>query len=86
MKLDYQESFKGRFPDAYERLLMDVVRGNQTLFMSYNEVSASWDWITSISTYWKNNAEKNILYEAGTDGPGNDILLDGEKWHKIKAK
>ena len=86
MKLDYQESFKGRFPDAYERLLMDVVRGNQTLFMSNDELSASWDWITSISNSWNSTRYKNILYKAGTDGPGDDILLKDDQWHKNKPE
>lgn len=86
MKLDYQESFKGRFPDAYERLLMDVVRGNQTLFMSNDELSASWDWITSISNAWKETGHKNNLYKAGTDGPGDEILLNDDQWHKNSSE
>ena len=53
MKMDYMGSFVGRLPEAYERLMMDVVRGNQTLFMSNDEVKASWEWITSISKNWE---------------------------------
>ncbi len=84
MKMDYQESFVGRFPDAYERLLMDVVRGNQTLFMSNNELIASWDWIASITKNWKLSKQKNILYNAGSDGPGNSILNKGDYWHNTE--
>jgi glucose-6-phosphate 1-dehydrogenase len=84
MKMDYQESFVGRFPEAYERLLMDVVRGNQTLFMSNNELIASWDWIASITKNWKSAEQKNVLYNAGSDGPGNDILNKGDNWHNTE--
>ena len=41
-----------RFPDAYERLLMDVVRGNPTLFMRRDEVEAAWAWVEPILEAW----------------------------------
>ena len=86
MKLDYQESFEGRYPTAYERLLMDVVRGNQTLFMSNKELFASWNWIESILDSWEKTAHKTSLYKAGSDGPGDMVLLDDEEWHKESIK
>lgn len=79
LKLDYLDSFKERLPDAYERLLMDVIRGNQTLFMSQDELEAAWTWIESITTNWK-QGPGNILYEAGTWGPGDQILEPGTSW------
>ena len=42
LNLSFAETFKVRYPDAYERLLMDVVRGNPTLFMRRDEVEAAW--------------------------------------------
>ena len=80
--LDYSSSFTDRFPEAYERLLIDVIRGNQTLFMRNDEVEASWKWIDSISQNWKNSKIMNHLYNAGSNGPGDHILLDGHHWNK----
>lgn len=84
LELDYADHFEDRFPDAYERLLMDVVRGNQTLFMRRDEVKASWEWIESILRNWKTQKVPNVLYEAGTQGPG-DIVMDEEtSWTKSR--
>lgn len=79
--LDYGSSFKERFPDAYERLLIDVIRGNQTLFMRKDEVEASWKWIDSINESWDKAKLKNHFYSSGSDGPGNHILLDNHEWN-----
>lgn len=80
LKLDYSDTFKSRFPEAYERLIIDVIRGNQTLFMRQDEVQAAWTWIESITESWKANNQPNILYEAGSWGPGNLILDEDETW------
>lgn len=80
LKLDYLDSFKERFPEAYERLIIDVIRGNQTLFMSQDELITAWTWIESITNSWKANNQANILYEAGTWGPGDLILDGGTSW------
>ena len=80
LKLDYNDSFKGNFPDAYERLIVDVIRGNQTLFMRQDEVQAAWTWIESITSNWKSTNQTNVLYEAGSWGPGADILDQGTTW------
>ena len=79
--LDYGSSFKERFPEAYERLLIDVIRGNQTLFMRKDEVEASWEWIDSINESWTKAKLKNNLYSSGSDGPGDQILLDKHEWN-----
>jgi glucose-6-phosphate 1-dehydrogenase len=80
LKLDYVDSFEERFPEAYERLIIDVIRGNQTLFMSQDELVAAWTWIETITSSWKNTNTKNVLYEAGSWGPGDGILMEGESW------
>ena len=54
--------------------------------MSNDELSASWDWITSISNAWKETGHKNNLYKAGTDGPGDEILLSDDQWHKNSSE
>ena len=80
LELDYADHFEDRFPDAYERLLMDVVRGNQTLFMRRDEVKASWEWAESILNHWSSEKVQNVLYEAGSWGPGDQIMNNGNKW------
>ena len=80
LKLDYSDTFKDRFPEAYERLLIDVIRGNQTLFMSQVELQAAWKWTEAISTSWKEANQQNILYEAGTWGPTDKIMEGDDNW------
>ncbi len=79
LKLDFVDSFDHRMPDAYERLLIDVLRGNQTLFMRHDELEAAWKWIESITSYWKRIVPIS-LYESGGWGPGDKILEEGTKW------
>ena len=74
------DTFEERFPEAYERLIIDVIRGNQTLFMSQDELVAAWTWIETITNSWKNTNSKNVLYAAGTWGPGDEILNNDESW------
>ena len=79
LNLSFGDTFSSRLPDAYERLLMDVVRGNQTLFMRSDEVLAAWDYIDPIIDIIKNIEPQ--LYRTGTMGPGDKILcLDGKQW------
>lgn len=68
------------FPDAYERLIMDVIRGNQTLFMRYDELSSAWEWTESVLKQWAAAEMSNELYKAGTMGPGDEILDEGVSW------
>lgn len=82
LKLDFAESFHDRFPDAYERLLMDVVRGNQTLFMREDEVRAAWKWIHSITDNWEKTGQQLELYKSGTWGPGDEVLTPEHRKQK----
>lgn len=84
LELDYSASIGKDFPDAYERLLMDVVRGNQTLFMREDEVRAAWKWIHSITDNWEAVGQELELYKAGTYGPSDDILDEGHEWNVSK--
>lgn len=83
LKLDYLDSFHERLPEAYERLIIDILRGEQTLFMRQDELEAAWAWIESIKNGWEKTNFKNILYEAGSWGPGNEILDEKHAWIKI---
>ncbi|MDA8048688.1 MAG: glucose-6-phosphate dehydrogenase [Rhodospirillales bacterium] len=83
LNLSFAEAFKGRFPDAYERLLMDVVRGNATLFMRRDEVEAAWGWIDQILGAWAEAGDRPRPYTAGTWGPSAAIALierDNRTW------
>ncbi|GGD33949.1 glucose-6-phosphate dehydrogenase [Sinisalibacter lacisalsi] len=73
-------------PDAYERLIMDVIRGNQTLFMRGDEVEAAWAWTDPVIAAWDAREEKPISYEAGSTGPEEALILmhrDGRRWREI---
>jgi glucose-6-phosphate 1-dehydrogenase len=83
--MTFKEVFSVRNPDAYERLLMDVVRGNQTLFMRRDEVAAAWAWIDPILENWKASVDLPKTYTAGTWGPAASVALierDGRTWHE----
>jgi glucose-6-phosphate 1-dehydrogenase len=85
LDMTFSESFGVRNPDAYERLLMDVVRGNQTLFMRRDEVAAAWKWIDPILDQWKASQDQPRPYTAGTWGPAASIALierDGRTWYE----
>ncbi len=74
-------------PDAYERLIMDVIRGNQTLFMRGDEVEAAWDWTDPIINGWQSRADKPQPYDAGSSGPEDALMLmhrDGRRWREIR--
>ncbi len=83
--LDFYYSQLGTpIPDAYERLLLDAMRGDQTLFMRADEVEAAWRIVTPILRHWGNSPAPNFPnYPAGTWGPkeAEDLLeRDGRKW------
>ena len=74
-------------PDAYERLIMDVIRGNQTLFMRGDEVEAAWAWTDPIIAGWEARGDKPQGYDPGSSGPEDALMLmhrDGRRWREIK--
>jgi glucose-6-phosphate 1-dehydrogenase len=75
LNLSYAETFEKDYPDAYERLLMAVVRGNLGLFMRRDEVEAAWRWIDRLIGAWRDGACPLLPYAAGTDGPDKASLL-----------
>jgi len=83
LDLSYAEEFTVRYPDAYERLLMDVVRGNLALFMSRAEVEAAWKWVDGLLASWTEADQPLEHYTAGTQGPLQSAMLldrDGREW------
>ncbi len=85
LDMSFAEAFSTRQPEAYERLLMDVVRGNQTLFMRRDEVAAAWKYIDPILDHWKDTTDVPKPYTSGTWGPTSAIALierDGRTWYE----
>jgi glucose-6-phosphate 1-dehydrogenase len=88
LDMSFADTFKVRNPDAYERLLMDVVRGNQTLFMRRDEVEAAWTWIDPILEAWSNSNDSPKPYTAGVWGPSAAIAMierNGRTWNDEAA-
>ena len=85
LDLSFAETFGGRSPDAYERLLLDVIRGRPALFMRLDELEAAWRWIDGIQQGWSDAALAPKPYAAGSWGPNAAIALierDGRTWHE----
>jgi glucose-6-phosphate 1-dehydrogenase len=88
LDLSYAESYGGRLPLAYERLLTDVVRGSTTLFMRRDEVEAAWTWLEPLLTspsMTGPTGSRPRTYPAGTPGPIAATTLierDGRAWHE----
>ncbi len=71
--------------DAYERLLLDAIHGEQTLFMRRDEVETAWHWIDSIIEAWEESATPIKPYNAGTMGPNAAtalVAVEGRHWHE----
>ena len=85
LDMSFAQAFDVRNPDAYERLLLDVVRANQTLFMRRDEVEEAWRWCDPILKAWEATGQPVHGYTAGTWGPSKAIALierDGRTWHE----
>jgi len=83
LDLSFAETFGVRYPDAYERLLMEVLRGNPALFMRRDEVEAAWQWVDGVIDSWETSKQKVESYVAGTWGPSASAMLldrDGRSW------
>lgn len=85
LDISFEKTFGQRYPDAYERLLMDVVRGNATLFMRRDEVETAWQWVEPILQGWEDRPEAPRPYAAGSWGPSAAIAMierDGRTWYE----
>ncbi len=85
LDISFEKAFAVRYPDAYERLLMDTVRGDPTLFMRRDEVEAAWTWVEPILQAWEARPDQPRPYAAGSWGPTASIALierDGRTWRE----
>ncbi|HUQ72805.1 MAG TPA: glucose-6-phosphate dehydrogenase [Planctomycetaceae bacterium] len=83
MDFSYDKAFPQKLPEAYERLLLDVLRGDSTLFMRSDELEAAWKFVTPVLNHWATNRVTPQPYPAGTWGPrGADEMLwtSGHSW------
>ncbi len=88
LNLSYADAFEARYPDAYERLLMAVVRGDLGLFMRRDEVESAWKWVDGILQAWQDDKTPVHPYAAGTEGPVQSAMLldrDGRAWFDGKS-
>ena len=85
LALHEAESHKKRVPEAYERLLVDAINLNPTLFLRQDELMAAWAWIDPILQYWQQSEQAPDSYSAGSWGPAAATLLlakDGRLWEE----
>jgi glucose-6-phosphate 1-dehydrogenase len=84
LDLSFSDTYNDeRVVDAYERLMLEVLNGNQSLFVSRDEVEAAWTWADSIIEAWKTTNEAPKPYAAGSWGPVSSISLiarDDRQW------
>lgn len=86
LELTFSETFDtDRIPDAYERLLWEVMKGNQYLFVRRDEVEHAWKWVDRVIRNWNDSGEPPKRYAAGTWGPVASIAMitrDGRSWYE----
>lgn len=87
MDFQYGDAFDAPSPEAYERLLLDVMTGDASLFMRRDAVEASWAWVNDILEGWSTHGHKWLPeYQAGTWGPieaDRLIQADGHHWREV---
>jgi glucose-6-phosphate 1-dehydrogenase len=86
LELTFSEAFEAeRIPDAYERLLWEIMKGNQYLFVRRDEVEHAWRWVDRIIRNWNDGGDPPKRYAAGTWGPVAAIAMitrDGRSWYE----
>jgi glucose-6-phosphate 1-dehydrogenase len=86
MDFRYGTSFGTDPPEAYERLLVDAMLGDSTLFTRWDSVEAAWQLLTPVLEAWAQGGRPLEFYEAGTWGPDGAHELveqDGREWHRM---
>jgi glucose-6-phosphate 1-dehydrogenase len=85
MEFLYGTAFLSQSPEAYERLIMDAMRGDPTLFTRNDEVEAQWEICDPIVNAWATTPGPVAQYEAGSQGPPEaaEILCEGHRWRAI---
>jgi len=86
LDLSFSDTFKNsRIFGGYEKLVLEAMRGNPTLFISREEIEQAWAWIDSIQNAWEATNEESKSYPAGSWGPVASIAMlakDGRAWEE----
>ena len=86
MDFRYGATFSQGAPEAYERLLLDAMLGDPTLFTRWDGVELAWELLTPVLESWAQGASPIQMYEAGSWGPdaARDLIeRDGREWHRM---
>ncbi len=86
MEFRYGTSFMSESPEAYERLILDAMRGDATLFTRNDEIEALWGIIDPILTAWHEDTSSPVpQYASGSAGPeeANVLLAEGQRWRRL---
>jgi len=86
MTVDYQQVFGVKMPEAYQRLLLDAMLGDQTLFDRHDSILTSWEYLMPVLDSWQSEGGRPIVYPAGSSGPSQSETLlhsDGRLWDKL---
>jgi glucose-6-phosphate 1-dehydrogenase len=86
MEFHYGTSFVSESPEAYERLILDAMRGDATLFTRNDEIEALWGIIDPVLTAWHQDGDSTLpQYSAGSEGPteADALLDDGRAWRRL---
>ncbi len=89
MRFSYKDVFLAEAPEAYRRLLLDCMVGDQTLFTRQDDVEASWQLLTPILQAWEQDPSAPPVYPAGSESfPQADRLpeADGRKWRRLAPR
>ncbi|WMQ73411.1 MAG: Glucose-6-phosphate 1-dehydrogenase [Sodalis sp.] len=88
LDLSFTEIFnQDHLADAYERLLLETMRGIQALFVRRDEVEEAWKWVDSIMEAWEADNDTPKPYQAGTWGPAASVAMitrDGRSWNELE--
>jgi len=88
VNFNYQSVFGVEMPQAYQRLLLDCMVGDQTLFTRYDSVEIAWQLLTPVLETWQNDDAAPYEYAVGSDSfveADSLIESDGRKWRKLSA-
>ncbi|MGH2970126.1 MAG: glucose-6-phosphate dehydrogenase [Solirubrobacteraceae bacterium] len=85
MEFLYGAAFMSQSPEAYERLILDAMRGDATLFTRNDEVDAQWSIIDPILSAWREGSPPIAAYEAGSPGPAaaDALVGEGRRWRGL---
>ena len=89
MTFSYKGVFGVEMPDAYQRLLLDCMAGDQTLFTRFDGIEVSWQLLMPVLEAWESSLDRPFEYPAGSEGfPQANALMeaDGRQWHKLASE